>query len=162
MFQHMLAIWPDHLTYLLQNLCASQEATIRTRHGAMDWFKMGQQYTKAYIVILIILTYMLSTSWEVLGWMKHKLESRLPGEISICRYAKDATFMAESKELRSLLMKAKEESKKVGLKLNIQKNKIMASGPITSWQIDAETVTNFIWGGGAPKSKVTWWLQPWN
>ena len=87
--------------------------------------------------------------------MKHNLESRLPGEISICRYPKDATFMAESKELRSLLMKAKEESKKVGLKLNIQKNKIMASGPITSWQIDAETVTNFIWGGGAPKSKVT-------
>ena len=78
----------------------------------MDWFKMGQQYIKAYIVVLIILTYMLSTLWEVLGWMKHKLESRLPGEVSICRYANDAAFMAESKELRSLLMKAKEESKK--------------------------------------------------
>ena len=77
--------------------------------------------------------------------MKHKLESRFLGEISIC------TLMAESKEeLKSLLMKVKKESEKVGLKLNIQKTKIMASGPITSWQIDGktvETVTDFIWGG---------------
>ena len=72
------------------------------------------------------------------GWMKHKLESRLPGEISIT--SDDTTLMAESKELKSLLMKVKEESEKVGLKLNIQKTKIMASGPITSWQIDGETV----------------------
>ena len=74
--------------------------------------------------------------------MKHKLESRLPGEISITsRYADDTTVMAESKEeLKSLLMKVKEESEKVGLKLNIQKTKIMASGSITSWQIDGETV----------------------
>ena len=86
--------------------------------------------------------------------MKHKLESRLPGEISI-RYVDDTTLMAESKEeLKSLLMKVKEESEKVGLKLNIQKTNIMASGPTTSWQIDGktvETVTDFIWGG-APKS----------
>ena len=97
----------------------------------------------------------------MLGWMKHKLESRFPGEItSICRnnlninnlrYADDTTLMAESKEeLKSLLMKGKEESEKHGLKLNIQKTKIMASGPITSWQIDAETmeaVRDFIFGG---------------
>ena len=77
----------------------------------------------------------------MVGWKKHKLESRLPGEISITRYAGDTTLMAESEqELKSLLMKVKEESEKVGLKLNIYKMKIMASGPITSWQIDGETV----------------------
>ena len=77
----------------------------------------------------------------MLGWKKHKLESRLPGEISITSDADDTTLMAESeKELKSLLMKVKEESEKVGLKLNIQKTKIMASGPITSWEIDGETV----------------------
>ena len=83
----------------------------------------------------------------MLGLMKHKLESRLPGEISITsvRYANDTTLMAKSKEeLKSLLMKVKEESEKVGLKLNIQKTRIMASGPITSWQIDGETVADFI------------------
>ena len=80
------------------------------------------------------------------GWIKHKLESRLPGEISNnLRCADDTTLMAESEvELKSLLMKVKEESEKVGLKLNIQKTKIMASGPTTSWQIDGETVSDFI------------------
>ena len=83
--------------------------------------------------------------------------------INNLRYADDTTLMAESEELKSLLMKVKEESEKVGLKLNIQKTKIMASGPITSWQIDGETVktvAGFILGG----SKITarWWLQPWN
>ena len=90
----------------------------------------------------------------MLGWMKHKLESRLLGEISITSDTHDTTLMAESKEeLKSLLMKVKEESEKVGLKLNIQKMKIMASGPITSWQIDGETtetMTDFIFW--APKS----------
>ena len=75
-----------------------------------------------------------------LGWIKHKLESRLQGEIYNLRYADDTTLMAEREELKSLLMKVKEESEKVGLKLNIQKTKIMASSPITSWQIDGETV----------------------
>ena len=88
--------------------------------------------------------------------MKHKLELRFLGEINNFRYPDDTTLMAESEEeLKSLLMKGKEESEKVSLKLNIQKTKIMASGPITSWQIDGETMetmTNFIWGGGAPKS----------
>ena len=86
----------------------------------------------------------------MLGWIKHKLESRLPGDI--LRYADDTTLMAESEEkLKSLLMKVKEESQKVGLKLNIQKTKIMPSGPITSWEIDGETeetVTDVILGGG--------------
>ena len=88
----------------------------------------------------------------MLGWKKHKLKSRLPARrnISNLRYADDTTLMAESEELKNLLMKVKGESKKVGLKLNIQKTKIMASGPITSWQIDketVETVADFIFGG---------------
>ena len=88
----------------------------------------------------------------MLGWMKHKLESRLPGETSITSdMQNDTTLMVESEEeLKSLLIKVKEESEKAGLKLNIQKTKIMATGPITSWQIDGETmetVTNFILGG---------------
>ena len=92
----------------------------------------------------------------MLGWKKHKLESRLPGRnLNNLRYADDTAFMAESEEeLKSLLMKVKEESEKVGLKLNIQKMKIMASGPITSWEIDGETVEtvlDFILGG----SKIT-------
>ena len=78
----------------------------------------------------------------MLGWMKHKLESKLLGEISITylRYADDTTLMAESEELKSLLMKVKEESEKVGLKLNIQQTKIMTSSPITSWQTDGKTM----------------------
>ena len=115
--------------------------------------KSGKKYIKAVYCHRAYLTYMHSTSWEKLGWKKHKLESRLPGEIAI-RYADDTTLMAESEEeLKSLLMKMKEESEKVGLKLNIQKTKIMASGPITLWQIDGETMeteTDFILG--APKS----------
>ena len=81
---------------------------------------------------------MQSTSRKMLGWMKHKLESRLPGEISVTSDMQMTPPMAESKELKSFLMKVKEESEKVGLKLNIQKTKIMASGPITSWQIDGK------------------------
>ena len=113
--------------------------------------KSGKEYVKAVYCHPAYLTYMQSTSWEMPGWIKHKLESRLPGEISIT--SDDTTLMAKSEELKSFLMKIKEESEKVGLKLNIQKTKIMASGPFTSWQIDGETietVTDFIWG--APKS----------
>ena len=99
---------------------------------------------------------MQSTSWETLDWKKHKLESRLPGEIiNNLRYADDTTLMAESEEeLKSLLMKVKVESEIVGLKLKIQETKFMASGPITSWQIEGETVetvTDFILLG----SKIT-------
>ena len=97
---------------------------------------------------------MQNSSCEMLGWMKHKLESRLLAEISTnLRYADDTMLMAESEEIKSLLIKVKEESEKVGLKFNIQKTKIMASGPITS--IDGatmETVRDFILGG----SKIRW------
>ena len=74
---------PDHLTCLLRNLCAGQEATVRTGHGTTDWFQIGKEYIKAVYCHPAYLTYMQSTSWEMLGWKKHKLESRLPGEISI-------------------------------------------------------------------------------
>ena len=79
--------------------------------------------------------------------------------ISNLRYSDDTTLMAESKELKSLLMKVKEESEKVGLKFNIQKTKIMASGLITSWQMDGETVVDYI---GGLQNHCRWWLQPWN
>ena len=97
-------------------------------------FKSGKEYVKAVYCHPAYLAYMQSTSWETLGWRKHKLESMLLGEIiSNLIYADDTTLMAErEEEWKSLLMKVKEESEKVGLKLNIQKTKIMASGPITS------------------------------
>ena len=116
--------------------------------------KLGSKYEKATYCHSSCLTYMESTSCKMPGWKKHKLESRLQGEILITsdRCAADTTLMAESKEeLKSLLMKVKEESEKAGLKLNIQKSKIMASGPITSWEIDGETVSDFIFGD----SKIT-------
>ena len=116
--------------------------------------KSGKEYIKAAYCHPACLTYMQSTSYEMLSRMKHKLESRFPGEISITSDMQMIPPLWQSKEkLKSLLMKVKEESEKVGLKLNIQKSKIMASGPITSWQIDGETmetVADFILG--APKS----------
>ena len=113
--------------------------------------KLGKDNIKAGYCHPAYLTSMQSTSCEMLGWMKLKLESRWLGEINNLRYADNITLMAESEEeLKSLLMSMKEESKKAGLKLNIQKTKIMASSPITSWQIDGEameTVTAFIFLG---------------
>ena len=137
---------PDHLTCLLRNLYADQEH-IEQQTGS----KSGKEYVKAVCCHPAYLTYMQSTSWETLGWMKHRLESNnlryLYWSVSNLRYADDTTLMEESEEEpKSLLMKVKEASEKAGLKLNIQKTKIMASGPITSWQIDGETrkVTDFI------------------
>ena len=118
-------------------------------------FKSGKGYVKAAYCHPAYLTYMQRTSCEMPGWMKHKLESRLLRKISVTsRYADDTTLMAGSKELKSLLMKVKEESEKIGLRLNIQKTKIMASGLITLCLIDAEkmeTMRDFILGG----SKIT-------
>ena len=119
--------------------------------------KLGKEYIKIAYCHPVYLTYMQSTSCEMPYWMKHKLESRLPEEISITylRYANDTSLMAErEEELKSLLMKVKEEIEKAGLKLNIQKTKIVTSGLITSWQIDGETmetVTDIIFSG----SKIT-------
>ena len=124
------------------------------------WSKLEQEYSKAAYCHPAYLTSMQNTSWETLGWTKHKLESRSPGEvINNLRYADDTTLMAESEEeLKRLLMKAKEKSEKTGSKLNIQKTKIMASGPITSWQIDGETVetvTDYFLG---LQNHCRWWL----
>ena len=102
--------------------------------------KLGKECVKAVYCHRACLTYMQSTSCKMLSWMKPKPESRLPGYINSLRYTDDTTLKAESEEPKSLLMKVKEEGEKVGLKLNIQKTTIMASGPITSWQIDGETV----------------------
>ena len=116
--------------------------------------KLGKEYIKAVYCHPVYLTYMQSTSCEMPGWMNHKLESRLPGEISIPQICRWHHPYAESEVLKSLLMKVKEEREKVGLKLNIQKTKIMASSPITSWQLDGEaveTVSDFIFRG----SKIT-------
>ena len=118
----------------------------------MDWFKIGKGVCQGCILSPVYLTYMQSTLRKMPGWMNHKLESRLLVEISITsRYADDTTPMAESEgELKSLLMKVK-EGKKAGLKLNIQKTKIMASGPITSLQIDEEKMET-VAESWAPKS----------
>ena len=111
--------------------------------------KSGKEDLKAIYCRPDYLTYIQNTPCKMPGWMNHKLESRLlVRNINNLRYADDTTFMAKSKEeLKSFLMKVKEESEKAGLKLNIQKTKIMASGPITSWQIDGETMRNFIFLG---------------
>ena len=113
--------------------------------------KLGKEYVKAVYCHPAYLIYMQSTSREMPGWMKHKLESRLPGKISI---TSDMQMTQSKEELKSLFLKMKEESEKSGLKLNIQKTKIMASSPITSWQIEGETMeteTDFIFLG----SKIT-------
>ena len=148
---------PDHLSCLLRNLYAGQEATVPcpTGHGTTDWFQIGKGVCQGYI-LSPCLTYMQSTPGETLGWMKHKQESRSPGETAITSDTQmTPLLMAESEEeLKSLLMKVKEESEKISLKLNIQKTKVIASGPIMSWQIDRETVeivAVFIFGG----SKIT-------
>ena len=143
---------PDHLTFLLRNLYAGQEAIVRTGHGTGS--KLRQEYIKAAYCHPVYLTYMQSTSCKMLGWMKHKLESRLLGEISITSDMQWHHPYGESKELKSVLMKVREESEKVGLKLNTQKTKIMTSSSIISWQMNGETmetVTNLILFG----SKIT-------
>ena len=143
---------PDQLTCLLRNLYAGQEETELDMEQPTG-SKSGTEYIKAVYCHPAYLTYMQSTSCEMLGWMTHKLESRLLGRnINNLRYADDTTLMAESEEeLKSLLMKVKEESEKLGLTLNIQKTKIMASSSITSWEIDRETVLDFTFLG----SKIT-------
>ena len=146
---------PDHLTCLLRNLYAGQEATVRTGHGTRDWFQIGKGVPQGCILLPCLFN--LHAGYIM---RNARLEEAQAGieiarrKINNLRYADDTTLMAESEELKGLLMKVKEESEKVGLNLNIQKTKIMISGPITSWQIDGETVetvANFILGG----SKIT-------
>ena len=144
---------PDHLTCLLRNLYAGQEATVRTRHGTTDWFQIGKGVCQVRQPCLFNLhaEYIMRNA----GLDEAQAGINIAGRnINNLTYADDTTLMAESEEeLKSLLMKVKEKSEKVGLKLNILKTKITASGPITSWQIDGETVetvADFIFLG--PKS----------
>ena len=132
---------PDHLTCLLRYLYAGQEATVRTRHETTDWFQIGKGVRQGCTLSHCLFNFyaeniMRNTGLdEAQGGFKTARRN-----INNLRYADDTTFMAESEEeeLKSLLMKVKEESEKVGLKLNIQKTKIMASGLIISWQIDGK------------------------
>ena len=139
---------PDHLTCLLRNLYTGQEATVRTGHGTTDWFQIGKGVCQGCILSPCLFNLYAEYTMRNTGLEKAQAGIKIAGRnINNLRYADDTTLMAESEELKSLLMKVKEESEKVGLKLNIQKTKIMASGPITSWQIDGETVetvTDFI------------------
>ena len=147
---------PDYLTCLLRNLYACQEATVRTRHGTTDWFQIGKGIRQGYILSPCLFN--LYAEYIMRNAVLEEAQAGIKiarKNINNLRYADDTTLMAESeKELKRLLMKVKEENEEVGLKLNIQKTKIMASGPITSWQIDVETmetVRDFILLG----SKIT-------
>ena len=147
---------PDHLTCLLRNLYAGQEVTVRTGHGTTDWFQIGKGVRQGCILSPCLFN--LYAEYIMKNAMLGETQAgiKIAGRnISNLRYADDTSLMAESEEeLQSFLMKMKEESKKVRLKLNIQKTKIMAPGPITSWQMDGktvETVRDFIFLG----SKIT-------
>ena len=144
---------PDYLTCLLRNLYAGQEATVRTRHGTTDWFQIGKGVRQGCILSPCLFNLYAEHIMRNVRLDEAQAGIKIAGRN--IRYADDTTLMAESEEeLKSLLMKVKQESEKVGLNLNIQKRKFMASGPITSWQIDGETmetVTDFIFLG----SKIT-------
>ena len=132
---------PDHLICLLRNLYAGQEATVRTGHGTTDWFQIGKGVHQSCIPSPCLFNLYAEYIMRNAGLEEPQTGIKIARRnISNLRYADNTTLMAESEELESPLMKMKEESEKVDLKLNIQKTKIMTSGPITSWQIDGETV----------------------
>ena len=148
---------PDLLTCLLKSLYSGQEATVKTGHGTTDWFQMGKGVYQGCILSPCLFSLYAEYIMQNAGLDEAQAGIKIAGRnINNLQYADDTTLTAESKEeLKQLLLKVKEERKKVGLKLNIQKTKIMASSPITSWQIDGETMetvrSDFIWGE-APKS----------
>ena len=143
---------PDHLTCLLRNLYAGQEATVRTGHGKTDWFQIRKGVRQGYILSPCLFNLYAEYIMRNAGLDEAQAGIEIAGRNNNnLRYADDTTLMAESEEeLKSLLIKVNEESEKVGLKLNIQKTKIMASSSITSWQIDGETVETLL--SWAPKS----------
>ena len=146
---------PDHLTCLLRNLYAGQEATVRTGHGTTDWFQIGKGVCQGCTLSPCLFNFYAEYIMRNAGLEEAQAGIKIAERnINTLRYAQDTTLMAESEEELKNLLKVKEESEKVGLKLNIQKTKIMASGPITLWEIDeetVETVSEFIFGG----SKIT-------
>ena len=143
---------PDHLTCILRNLYAGQEATVRAGHGTTDWFQIGKGVHQGCILSLCLFNLYAEYILQNARLDEVQAGIKIAGRnINNLRYAEYTTLMTESKkELKSLLMKVKEEIEKVGLKLNIQKTKTVASGPITSWQIDEETMENserlYFWG----------------
>ena len=146
---------PDHLIYLLRNLYASQEAAVRTGHGTTDWFQIRKGVRQGCILSPYLFNFYAEYIMRNVGLEEAQVGIKIARRnINNLRYADDTTLVTESEEeLKSLLMKVKVESEKVGLKLNIQKTKIMATGPITSWEIDGETVetmSNYFLG-----SKIT-------
>ena len=147
---------PDHMTCLLRNLYASQEVTVRSGHGTTGWFQIGKGVHQGCVLSPCLFNLYAEYIMRNAGLEEAQAGIKIAGRnTNNLRYADDTTLKAESEEeLKSLLMKVKEESEKVGLKLNIQKTKIMEYGPITSWEIDGETVKTvlaFIFGG----SKIT-------
>ena len=134
---------PDHLTCLLRNLYAGQEATVRIRHGTTDCFQIGKGVRQGCILSPCLFNLFAEYIMRNTGLDEAQAGIKIAGRnINYLRYADDTTLTAESEELKSLLMKVKEESEKVGLKLNIQKTRIMAPSPITSWQLDGENGNN--------------------
>ena len=150
---------PDYLTCLLRNLYAGQEATVRTGHGATDWFQIGKGVRQGCILSPCLFNFYAESIMRNAGLDEAQAGIKISGRnINNLRYADDITLMAESEELKSLLMKVKEESEKVGSILNMQKTKIMASDTITSWQMDEETmetVTDFFFLGSKFTAIVT-------
>ena len=144
---------PDHLTCLLRNLYAGQEARVRSGHGTTDWFQIQKGVCQGCLLSPCLFNLYAEYIMRNAGLEETQAGIKIAGRnISNLRYADDTTLMAESEEEpESLLMKVKDESENVGLKLNIQKTKIMASGPITSWEIDGETVETMFFLG----SKIT-------
>ena len=125
----------------MRNLYAGQEVTVRTAHGTTDWFPIGKGVLQSCILSPCLFNFYAEQIMRNAGLEEAQAGIKIARRnINNLRYTDDTTLMAESEELKSLLMKLKEEGEKVGLKLNIQKSKIMASGPITSWEIDGETV----------------------
>ena len=139
---------PDHLTCLLRNLYTGQEATVRTGHGTTDWFQIGKGVRQGCILSPYLFNFYVEYIMRNPGLEEAQAGIKIARRnINNLRYATDSTFMAESEEeLESLLMKVKEESEKIGLKLNIQKTKIMASCCITSWELDGESVRLYFGG----------------
>ena len=133
---------PDHLTCLLRKLYAVQEATVRNGHGTTDWFQIGKGVCQGCVLSSCLFNLYAEYIMRNAGLEEAQAGIKIAGRnLNNLRYADNTTLMAESeKELKSFLMKVKKESEKAGLKLNIQKTKIMAFGPITSWEIDRETV----------------------
>ena len=139
---------PDRLTCLLRNLYAGQEATVIIGHGTTNWLQIGKGVRQGCILSPCLFNLNSEYIMKNAGLEEVQAGIKSAGRnINNFRYADDTTLMAESIELKSLLMKVREESERVGLKLNIQKTEIMASGPNTSWQIDEETMRDFYFGG---------------